>query len=100
MPPELAEQIRTRIRSGNLPAAGTYRVFGVKGDGSVCACCDRCISSAEIQFDVECHCAKGGWAPLSMHLACFHTWRNESVPLMPRTVNGGARQDPPLDASP
>jgi hypothetical protein len=96
---ELAEQIRARIRSGSLPPADIYRVFGVKGDGSVCACCDRCISSAEIQFDVECHCAKGGWAPLSMHLTCFHTWRSESVPLMPRTLDSGAKQHGPLDAS-
>jgi hypothetical protein len=86
---DLAEEIRARIRSGHLPPANTYRVFGVKGDGSPCACCDRCITDSEIQFDVECHTPQAGWSPFSMHLNCFHTWRSASVALMPRAVDSG-----------
>lgn len=96
---DLAEEVRTRIRSGRLPTADSYRVFGVKGDGSVCACCDRAITDAEIQFDVECHIANSGWSPFSMHLNCFHTWRNASAPLMPRAPDSGALEDRTLDAA-
>jgi hypothetical protein len=95
----LAEEIRTRIRSGRLPPADSYRVFGVKGDGSQCACCDHIITGTEIQFDVECHTPRAGWLPFSMHLKCFHAWRNESVPLMPRAPHSAGGHDRAVDAS-
>jgi hypothetical protein len=96
---DLAEEVRARIRSGRLPTADSYRVFGVKGDGSVCACCDRSITDAEILFDVECHIPNSGWSPFSMHLNCFHSWRNASVLLMPRALASGDLEARAVDAA-
>ena len=96
---DLTEEVRARMRSGRLPAADGYRVFGVKGDGSVCACCDRAITDAEIQFDVECHNPNSGWSPLSMHLNCFHTWRNALAPLMPRAPDSGDLEGRTVDTA-
>ncbi len=90
---ELSELIRSRIRSGHLPAAEGYRLYGGKGDGSLCACCDRCIGSTEIQFEVECPVPRGRWTPLPMHLNCFHAWCSESRALAPRVTAAGADSD-------
>ena len=99
VPMPLSEEIRNRIRSGRIPIATGYRLFGGKGDGSLCACCDRFITGAEIQFDVECPAPKGGWLSLPMHLNCFHAWCSESVGLMPRALDGAAERDRSVDAS-
>jgi hypothetical protein len=90
---ELSELIRSRIRSGHLPAAEGYRLYGGKGDGSLCACCDRFITGAEIQFEVECPVPRGTWTPLPMHLHCFHAWCSESRALAPRVTGGGVDSD-------
>jgi len=80
---ELRDAIRARIRSGRLPGPEGHRLFGGKGDGTICACCDRFITSSEIQFDVESPRA-GSWVSHSMHLACFELWRSESLMINPR----------------
>lgn len=85
---DLVEQIRDRVRCGRVPLADGCQVFGVKGDGSACACCDRPISAAEIQFDVEYRASASAWSTFPMHLHCFQTWRSASIRLKP----------PPLDS--
>jgi hypothetical protein len=73
----LRQRIRAAIQSGKLPQAQGYRLFGGKGDGSLCVCCDRFITGAEIQFDLECPTASHSWVSLAMHLLCFELWRSE-----------------------
>lgn len=74
---ELRALIRARIRSGRLPSLQGHRLFGGKGDGALCACCDRFVTSSEIQFDIESPRA-GDWVSHPMHLDCFERWRHES----------------------
>lgn len=85
------ETIQDRIRAGRLPAAAGYRLNAGKGDGSVCACCDRFITSGHIQFDVECPLPRGDWMSLAMHIDCFQAWRSESH-LMAQQATAVARQ--------
>lgn len=80
---ELRDLIRTRIRSGRLPRPQGHRLFGGRGDGTLCACCDRFITSAEIQFDIESPAADG-WESHPMHLDCFELWRSEAQAITPR----------------
>jgi hypothetical protein len=80
---ELRALIRARIRSGRLPSPQGHRLFGGKGDGALCACCDRFITSAEIQFDIESPRA-GDWVSHPMHLDCFELWRHESEAISAR----------------
>lgn len=75
---DLAELIHSRICSGRLPSAAGHRLFGGQGDGSLCACCDRFITTSEMQFDVACPVPGGLYVPLPMHLSCFEAWVNES----------------------
>ncbi len=80
---ELRDLIRARIRLGRLPNPQGHRLFGGKGDGTLCACCDRFITSSEIQFDIESRRADG-WVSHAMHLDCFELWRTESRATSPR----------------
>jgi hypothetical protein len=80
---ELRDLIRTRIRTGRLPSLQGHRLFGGKGDGALCACCDRFITSSEIQFDIESPRADG-WVSHPMHLDCFELWRSESRATAPK----------------
>jgi hypothetical protein len=49
-----------------------------KGDGNPCACCDRLINDAQIQFEVEYQSGDGVRMALMMHAICFDVWREES----------------------
>ena len=82
---ELRDLIRTRIRLGRLPTAKGHRLFGGRGEGTPCACCDRFITSSQIQFDIESPRA-GGWVSHAMHQDCFELWRMESRASVPRRV--------------
>jgi len=82
---ELRDSIRARIRSGRLPRAQGHRLFGGKGHGTLCACCDRFITSSQIQFDIESPRADG-WVAHPMHLDCFELWRSESRASSPGRV--------------
>jgi hypothetical protein len=82
---ELRDVIRARIRLGRLPNPQGHRLFGGKGDGALCACCDRFITSSEIQFDIESRRADG-WVSHAMHLECFELWRIESRAASSRRV--------------
>lgn len=71
------ELVRARIRSGKIPIAGQYRLFGGRGDGGLCSCCDRIISRSEMAFEVDCP-LNDKHVTLQVHLACFNFWINES----------------------
>jgi hypothetical protein len=89
---ELRDLIRARIRLGRLPNPQDYRLFGSRGEGTPCACCDRFITSSEIQFDIESRRADG-WISHAMHLECFELWRIESRALSPRRVREAQQLD-------
>lgn len=89
---ELRELIRARIRAGRLPHPQGHRLFGGRGEGTLCACCDRFITSAEIQFDIESQRA-GGWVSHAMHLDCFELWRSEARAHTPRRAREAQEMD-------
>src|SRR5579872_4602530 len=80
---ELRDLIRTRIRLGRLPKAQGHRLLGGRGEGTPCACCDRFITSSQIQFNIESPRAND-WVSHAMHLDCFELWRKESRASAPR----------------
>jgi hypothetical protein len=77
-PLRVEQQIAARIRAGQLPCAHLYEVFGRRGDGLACACCDDPITSRQIEYDVELSCAMGPVTTLPMHGFCYHAWHQVS----------------------
>jgi hypothetical protein len=72
----LQQLILTRIDQGNLPPAGRHELFGRKGDGLPCVCCDRLITPQQIEYDVEFAGDIGTVMP--MHAGCYHAWQEVS----------------------
>ena len=49
----LTELIRQRLAEGSLPRFRGQRIYGGRGDGARCGCCDRPVGPDEIQYDVD-----------------------------------------------
>ena len=77
-PKEVRELIRLRLRSGQLPHTGKHEVFGRKGDGLPCACCDQLITPQQIEHDVEFASDLGTLSTMPMHAYCYHAWQEVS----------------------
>lgn len=80
---EVRRLIEARIRSGQLPPAGTHETFGRRGDGVLCACCDLPIERTQLEYDVEILSDLGPQTTLAMHVYCYHAWHQVSL-LWPR----------------
>jgi phytoene dehydrogenase-like protein len=81
MPDEayLRERARTAVRSGKLPARAPDRTWGGPGVGAQCAVCEKPITKAELEFEIE--FARNGEAPgldkYHVHVRCFAAWEFE-----------------------
>ena len=73
-PNEIRQLIDARIHAAQLPHAENYEVFGRKGDGLPCACCDAPINRPQIEYDVELLSKMGAVTTLPMHVACYRAW--------------------------
>ncbi len=65
-----------RLAAGTLPRSREQRIFGGRGDGAFCGCCDQPIGSADIQYDIDDEGAVQRTIP--MHLHCYRLWVEES----------------------
>lgn len=73
---ELAESIRTRVLTSDLPRDLRTPVVTGPGNGvGVCGCCGEPIARLEAQHDVEQRADSGEKAPVSMHSDCYRCWR-------------------------
>lgn len=72
---EIEQLILERLLSGSLPSGTGHKIFGGKGDGIRCACCDELVTARQIQYDVEPNDAQS----LAMHLNCYNAWANAVV---------------------
>ena len=71
--------VHGRLESGSLPPDTGQRVFGSRGDGARCACCDQGISDSEVQYELESSSEDGEPAgTVSMHMHCYQVWVQES----------------------
>jgi hypothetical protein len=75
--------IAERLRSAVLPHYRGQRVFGGRGDGAPCACCDERIAPADVQYDVDQRETSEDGAlervrSIPMHLHCYRLWVEES----------------------
>lgn len=77
--------IAERLRAGVLPRFDGQRIFGGRGDGAPCACCDEPIAPVEVQYDVDHRetAARSDAAlepvrSIPMHLHCYRLWVEES----------------------
>ena len=50
---EIRDLIRNRLLAGELPHSHGHRVYGGKGDGHACVCCDQPITRALVEYEVE-----------------------------------------------
>jgi len=72
---QIRQLVQARIRAGQLPSADNYyEVFGRKGDGLHCACCDDPVTRQQIEYDVEFSSAMGVVMTLPMHTFCYRAW--------------------------
>ena len=58
----------------NLPPAGRGRIYGGRGQGSVCALCGSPIDASQIEYEVEWDSAEG-LRRSNFHLACYEQLR-------------------------
>ena len=70
----LRRSVRERIRHGRLPLVRPEQVIAGYGSGRLCAACDRPITDAQTEYEVE-DCASG--SALCFHLACHGVWQLE-----------------------
>ena len=87
----IEDVVRTRIHDGQLPVAGQHRLFGGRGDGEVCACCDRIIHRSQMMFEVNCNLGTNVRISLHMHVPCFDVWTRESRAYWLEDVRGSTR---------
>lgn len=76
---QIRQLTQARMHAGQLPCAGIYEVFGRKGDGLSCACCDDLITREQIEYDVEVLSEMGAVTTLPMHVYCYHVWYEVST---------------------
>jgi hypothetical protein len=76
---QVRTSVGTRLETGSLPPDTGQRIFGSRGDGTRCACCDQPITASEVQYDMD-SSSEDGEVPLtvSMHLTCYEVWVQES----------------------
>jgi hypothetical protein len=65
----LRAQIAERLAAGILPPFSGQLVFGGRGEGKPCGCCDRPIAASDVQYDLD-HQARN----ILMHLPCYRLW--------------------------
>jgi hypothetical protein len=74
----LRGQISERLKTGLLPRYRGQRVFGGRGEGRPCSCCDEPIAAADVQYDLDQRdLLEGGVEQvrnLVMHLHCYRLW--------------------------
>jgi hypothetical protein len=69
---EVRRVIQARILAGQLPRAGNHEMFGRKGDGLLCACCDEVITPQQIEYVAE--FADSSALTLPLHAHCYRMW--------------------------
>jgi hypothetical protein len=75
----LREVARARIAQGLLPVMSPERTWGGPGGGSTCALCDRVVTAAEIEFELE-FAPVPGPPTLHFHRQCHALWEAERRP--------------------
>jgi hypothetical protein len=74
---DLAESIRTRVLTSDLPRDLRTPVVTGPGNGlGVCGCCSEPIPRLEMQHDVEQRVESGPTALVPMHSDCYRLWRH------------------------
>jgi hypothetical protein len=68
----VADKIRKRLESGQLPREGLSKVWAGFGSGQVCAGCDRSIHRTQILHEIE----RDG-ITIYLHRGCAAIWVSE-----------------------
>jgi hypothetical protein len=70
---DIPEYIRRKVLAGLLPPApqAPIRVWAGTGNGQLCNGCDRTISAAEFECELESPAGQ----PVRLHKACFDAWK-------------------------
>jgi hypothetical protein len=71
----LRREARNRIRSGKLPAEEPTRTWAGPGAGGPCALCDRPITKADTEFELE----FTGRTDYRFHALCHALWQLERL---------------------
>ena len=70
----LRMRVRELIKSGLLPLMVPQQIQGGHGSGQACAACDRPITSAQVEYEVE---DPEGDRRMHFHLGCHAAWQME-----------------------
>ena len=77
--PRLREQARHAIQNGKLPRRAADRTWGGPGVGAACAVCERPMTKAEMEIEIEVghDGADSALAKYHLHPRCFAAWEFE-----------------------
>ncbi len=79
--PYLREKARKAVLDGKLPARQPDRIWGGPGVGAECAVCEKPVTKAELELEVQ--FAHDGSSPgldkFHIHVRCFAMWEVERV---------------------
>jgi len=72
---DLRAHIRWQLETGTVPPrADNQKLYGGRGAGQACSCCDRPVGGGEVLYEIE----LSDQSLLAMHLQCFEMWELES----------------------
>ena len=82
--PRLREQARAAIQSGKVPTRTPDRVWGGPGIGALCAVCERPVTNADLEFEMEFarEVDFPGLDTFHVHIRCFAAWEFERINAM------------------
>jgi len=69
--------VRQRMLSGQLPRGPAQELFGRRGTGAQCSCCDQVITTDQIEFEIHACAPESEHSCLMMHSHCMRIWYDE-----------------------
>jgi hypothetical protein len=86
--PDAAHLILAKVLLGQLPRRATTRCWVGHGQGLSCDGCDRPITPADVEHEVDAI----GLGTLRFHARCMQLWEEASA--TPRDISGGSAPSP------
>jgi hypothetical protein len=73
---EIAQRIRERLRSGDLPRQRQARMWGGSGAGLPCRGCGEVIATDDLEIEVQ-FLTADGFSARRFHTLCYAVWEME-----------------------
>jgi hypothetical protein len=73
---EIAQRIRERLRSGEVPKQRQARMWGGNGAGFACSACGDIIATDDLEMELQ-FLTENGFTSRRFHTLCFAVWEIE-----------------------